>query len=114
LNRADVAGPLTVFVYFKVPLEAGEQPVRQALARLGEAVAADGRATMSTMRRVRERSVAQSTPGTALLTWMEVHDGVPRDGLDDWLAWLGRAADEAGVTALAAGGRHVEVFESAA
>jgi hypothetical protein len=114
----DEPARLTVFVYFKVPATIPPPEVHAAIDRLAAMRARDGH-RFAVMRRHRERSNAPATPepaaagGTAgVVTWMEVHEGVPRDSLDAWLEALAGAAREAGVDRLAAGGRHVEVFES--
>jgi hypothetical protein len=98
-----VTTPLTAFVYFKVASTVPEGEVRAALHRLAMLRSRDGW-RFDVMRRHRERS------GSG--TWMEVHRDVPRDELDAWLDALARAAREAGLDALAPGGRHVEVFEA--
>jgi hypothetical protein len=119
----DEPARLTVFVYFKVPATIPPPEVHAAIDRLAAMRARDGH-RFAVMRRHRERSNAPAThapatpapadaSGTAgVVTWMEVHEGVPRDSLDAWLEALAGAAREAGVDRLAAGGRHVEVFES--
>jgi hypothetical protein len=109
----DLAQPmsdrLTVFVYFKVPTATPQQAVRAAIARLAAIRIRDGH-RFTVMRRHRERTAGADTADS--VTWMEVHEAVPRGALDAWLEALADAAREAGIDVLAPGGRHVEVFEA--
>jgi len=44
-------------------------------------------------------------------TWMEVYEGIDADGLPAWLDRLDAVAAQSGLSDLARGPRHVEVFE---
>ena len=91
-----------VFVYFRgAP---GDEPrVREALrVQLERVSAACGQAGRIGVRRDRAKPH---------LTWLEVYEPVPSASLDAVLACIEREARSTGLAALAADGRHLEVFE---
>ena len=60
--------------------------------------------------------LARHEPGPAAVapqatTWMEVYEGIDAAGLPAWLDRLDSVAAQSGLTDLARGPRHVEVFE---
>ena len=92
----------TVFVYFRgAPGDPAR--VREALRIQGERVrAACGVPARTGVRRDRAKPY---------LTWLEVYEPAPSASLDTLLTCIEHEARATGLAALAADGRHLEVFE---
>ena len=92
----------SVFVYFRgSPGDAAR--VRETLrAQIERVSAACGQAGRAGVRR---------DPAKPHLTWLEVYEPVPSASLDAVLACIEHEARSTGLAALAADGRHLEIFE---
>ncbi len=83
---------------------------------LGGAGPRDRRAALLRRFASLQSGLARREPGPAAVapqatTWMEVYEGIDAAGLPAWLDRLDSVAAQSGLTDLARGPRHVEVFE---
>lgn len=109
-GTSDAAPPLDVYVWYEAD-PADDARVRDAVDRLVEAMARGGTDLLHERPRLLKRPGTTLRDGAPRSTWMEVWPAVPRRTIDGWLARLDSTARDAGATALARGGRHVEPFE---
>lgn len=107
---AEASPTLEVCVWYEADL-ADDAGVRAGVDRLAEAMVRGGTDPLHARPRLLKRPETTLRDGALRSTWMEVWPAVPRHALDGWLARLDSSARDAGTTALARGGRHVEVFE---
>ncbi len=109
-GSAEAPPPLDVYVWYEAD-PADDARVRDAVERLAEAMVRGGTDPLHERPRLLKRPETTLRDGAPRSTWMEVWPAVSRHALDGWLARLETGARDAGATALARGGRHVEVFE---
>ncbi len=107
---AGASPTLEVYVWYEAD-PADDALVRAAIDRLADAMVRGGTDPVDERPRLLKRPGTTLRDGAPRSTWMEVWPAVPRRALDGWLARLETSARDAGVDALARGGRHVETFE---
>ena len=101
--------PVEVYVWFEAD-PADAMRVHAAFERLTEDMVRGGSGSDPERPRLLRRPDLVQRDGMPRVTWMEVWPGVPQHALPGWQDRLEAAAASSGATALARGGRHLEVF----